>query len=178
MSLQETYNKEIIPKLKQEFDLKNPFVFPKMTKAVINTGFGKYAKDEEYIKNVEEALAKIAGQKPIRTKAKKSVSGFKVREGMTIGASATLRGKRMYDFVEKLVGVTFPRVRDFRGINQSAVDASGNLTIGIKEHTAFPEISGEDIENVFGLEITIVTNIQDREKSMELFKLLGFPFKK
>lgn len=178
MRLRELYQKEILPQLKEKFNLKNPFVTPRITKVVINTGFGRYSKEKDFVQNVEESLAKITGQKPVMTKAKKSISGFKVREGMLIGATVVLRKQKMYDFIEKLVAITFPRVRDFRGISQKSVDKSGNLTIGFKDHTAFPEISGEEIEKVFGLEVTIVTNINDREKSLELFKLLGFPFKK
>ncbi len=177
-NLQAKYKKEIIPELKEKFDLKNLMTVPRLKKVVINTGFGRYNKEKDYIKNVEKALTAIGGQKPVFTKAKKSISGFKLREGMTIGAMVTLRKKRMYDFVEKLVNITFPRVRDFRGINMGSVDEVGNMTIGIKEHTAFPEIGNEDTDDIFGLEITLVTNCKNREEGLELFKQLGFPFKK
>jgi large subunit ribosomal protein L5 len=177
-NLQTQYQKEIVPALKEKFSLKNLMTVPRLKKVVINAGFGRYNKDKEYIENVEKALAAISGQKPVLTKAKKSISGFKLREGMIVGAMLTLRKKRMYDFVEKLVHVTFPRVRDFRGINKNSVDQSGNLTVGIKEHTAFSEIGSEDTDNIFGLEVTLVTNCKNREEGFELFKQLGFPFKK
>jgi large subunit ribosomal protein L5 len=177
-SLRVKYNKEIVPQLKKEFDLKNVMLVPKVTKVVINTGFGKHAKDKEFIKRVQKALTVLSGQKPVLTKAKKSISVFKVREGMTVGAMVTLRKEKMYDFIQKLVTITFPRVRDFRGIETRNVDQTGNLNVGFKEHTSFPEIEAEDMENIFSLEVSLVTNIKNREMSLELFKLLGFPFKK
>jgi large subunit ribosomal protein L5 len=177
-NLQVKYQKEIVPALKEKFSLKNLMTVPRLKKVVINVGIGSYSKDKEYVQNVEKVLKAISGQKPVFTKAKQSISGFKLREGMLVGAMVTLRKKKMYDFVEKLVKITFPRVRDFRGINEKSVDESGNLTVGIKEHTAFPEIGSEDTENIFGLEITLVTNCKNREEGLELFKQLGFPFKK
>lgn len=177
MRLKELYQKEILPKLKEKFGYKNSLEAPKMAKLVINVGFGRHNKDKAYIDNVVKTLTNISGQKPILTKAKKAISSFKIREGMIIGASVTLRGQRMYDFVERLVNVSFPRVRDFRGISEKCVDKAGNITIGIKENVAFPEIKVEEIENIHGLEISISTNKQDRESSLELFRLIGFPFK-
>jgi large subunit ribosomal protein L5 len=177
-NLQTQYQKEIVPALKEKFDLKNLMTVPRLKKVVINVGVGKNSKDKEHVDNVEKVLAAISGQKPVRTKAKQSISGFKLREGTVVGVMVTLRKKRMYDFVEKLVHVTFPRVRDFRGINKTSVDQSGNLTVGIKEHTAFAEVGTEDTDNIFGLEITLVTNCKNREEGFELFKQLGFPFKK
>jgi len=177
-NLQVKYQKELVPQLKEKFDLKNLMTVPRLKKVVINVGMGRFSKEKDYIENVEKALSAISGQKPVLTKAKKSISGFKLREGMIVGAMVTLRKKRMYDFVEKLVDVIFPRVRDFRGINQTSVDGSGNLTVGIKEHTAFAEIGLDDTDNIFGLEITLVTNCKNREEGLELFKQLGFPFKK
>ncbi|MFP4514594.1 MAG: 50S ribosomal protein L5 [Parcubacteria group bacterium] len=175
-NLQTQYQKEIVPALKEKFSLKNLMTVPRLKKVVINVGVGRNSKDKEFIEYVQESLSAISGQKPVLTKAKQSISGFKLREGMIVGAMVTLRKKRMYDFVEKLVHVTFPRVRDFRGINKTSVDQSGNLTVGIKEHTAFAEIG--DTDNIFGLEITLVTNCKNREEGLELFKQLGFPFKK
>jgi len=177
-NLQTRYKKEILPQLKEKLGLKNDMVAPKLIKVSINVGFGRHNKDKAYIERVEKVLTAISGQKIILTKAKKSIAAFKVREGMTVGAMVTLRKQYMYDFVEKLVSITFPRVRDFRGISEKSVDAAGNLTVGFKEHTAFPEIGGEDSENVFGLEISLVTNTKVREKGLELFRLIGFPFKK
>ncbi len=177
-SLQVKYNKEIVPELKKKFNLENVMLVPKVTKVVVNTGFGRHAKDKDYAKRVEKALTDLSGQKPVLTKAKKSIAAFKVREGMIVGAMVTLRREKMYDFIQKLVSITFPRVRDFRGIEVKNVDGAGNLNIGFKEHTSFPEIGAEDLENIFSLEVTLVTNTKNREQSLELFKLLGFPFKK
>ena len=178
MRLKEKYQKEITQQMKQVFGYKNAMLVPRLTKVVINVGFGAHAKEKEYLENVLSGLAKISGQKAVPSLAKKSVSAFKIREGMTIGAKVTLRGQRMYDFVEKLVGITFPRVRDFRGIDDKAVDNTGNMTIGFKEYVAFPEIRVEDINNVFGLEVCLTTTAKTREEALELFRLIGFPFKK
>ena len=177
-NLQVKYQKEIVPALKEKFSLKNLMTVPRLKKVVINVGIGRFSTDKEYVQNVEKALKAISGQKPVFTKAKQSISGFKLREGMVVGIMVTLRKKRMYDFVEKLINIGFPRVRDFRGINQTSVDQSGNLTVGIKEHTAFSEIGLDDTDKIFGLEISLVTNCKNREEGLELFKQLGFPFKK
>jgi len=177
MRLKEKYTKEILPKLKEKFGYKNNMQAPKMEKVVINVGFGRHNKDKAFIENVVKTLTNISGQKPVLTKAKKAISSFKIREGMIIGATVILRGERMYDFVEKLVNVSFPRVRDFRGISEKCVDRTGNITVGLKENVAFPEIKVDEIENVHGLEISISTNKNIREESLELFRLLGFPFK-
>lgn len=178
MRLKEKYKKEILPALKKELGFKNDYLAPRLDKVVLNVGFGKHTKEKEYATNVARTLTKIAGQKPVLTKAKKSISAFKIREGMIIGSMVTLRGDRMYDFIERLVNITFPRVRDFRGISEKIIDRDGNMTIGFKEHLPFPEIKQEDIDNIHGLEITIVTSTQDRTAALELFRLLGFPFKK
>ena len=178
MRLQEKYKKNILPKLKEKFSYRNDFETPCLEKVVINVGFGRHSKEKAYIENVVKSLTRITGQKPILTKAKKSISSFKIREGMIIGACVVLRGRRMYDFVEKFVNVTFPRIRDFRGINEKHLDKNGNMTVGIKEHTAFPEISADEIDNVFGLEVSLATSAKTKESGLELFKLIGFPFKK
>jgi large subunit ribosomal protein L5 len=178
MRLKELYTKELLPKMKEKFSYKNDMAVPRLDKVVLNIGFGRHAKDKSYIENIKNNLLSITGQKPVLTKAKKSISGFKVREGMIIGAKVTLRGARMYDFVEKLVNITFPRVRDFRGIDEKIVDKTGNISIGFKEHLAFPEIKIDDIDNVHGLEVNISTNKKDREENLELYRLMGFPFKK
>jgi large subunit ribosomal protein L5 len=178
MRLKEKYKKEILPILKKELNFKNDYLAPKLDKVVLNVGFGKHTKEKEYAANVAKTLTRITGQRSVFTKAKKSVSAFKIREGMVIGAMVTLRGDRMYDFIERLVNITFPRVRDFRGISENIIDRDGNMTIGFKEHLAFPEIKQEDIDNIHGLEITIVTSTQDRVAALALFRLLGFPFKK
>lgn len=178
MSLKENYQKKIIPQMEEKFGFKNAMLAPRVTQIVINIGFGHHAKEKEYIDGVGKGLTKISGQKPIFTKAKKSVSAFKIREGQVIGAKVTLRGQRMYDFLDKLVNITFPRVRDFRGISDQAVDSSGNLTVGFKDYSCFPEIKVEEIDNIFGLEVCLATSAKNRETGLELFRLLGFPFKK
>ncbi len=178
MRLQEKYKKEILAKLKEKFGYKNDLQAPRLDKVVINVGVGKHSKEKAYIDNVVDGLSRITGQKPILTKAKKAVSAFKIRQGMVVGAAVTLRGKRMYDFTDKLINVSFPRVRDFRGISEKQVDRSGNLTIGFREHLAFPEIKAEKVDNIHGLEVSIATTAKTREEGLELFKLMGFPFKK
>jgi len=178
MKLQEKYKKEIAPALKEKFGFKNVFEIPKVQKVVINVGFGRHAKEKAYIEAVANALGRIAGQKPVLTKAKKSISSFKIREGMTIGACVTLRGARMNDFLDKLINVTFPRVRDFRGITVKGIDKVGNMTIGFKDNLAFPEIKADEVDNMFGLEICMPTTAKTYEQGFELFKLMGFPFKK
>jgi len=178
MATKEKYKNEIIPKMKEKFNYKNNMSVPKVVKVVLNVGFGKHNKDKGYIDNVVNSLARITGQKPILTKAKKSVSSFKVREGMIIGAKVTLRGRHMYDFLEKLINATFARIRDFRGISDKIVDLRGNLSVGFKEHMAFPEIKVDEVENVHGLEVCITTTAKTREEGLELFRSMGFPFKK
>lgn len=178
MRLKEKYKKEIVPQLEEKFSYTNDHQVPRLTKVVINVGFGRFTKEKDYADEVVKILEKITGQKPILTKAKKSISAFKVRQGMIVGGVVSLRGQRMYDFLEKLINITFPRVRDFRGISDKAVDRTGNLTIGFKDYSAFPEVRLEDVEKVFGLEVSIATTAKNREEGLELFRLLGFPFKK
>ncbi len=178
MNLKTKYQKEIIPQLKEKFSFPNIFLVPKFKKVVINVSFGRRNKDKPYIDNIEKTLTRISGQKPVFTKAKKSISSFKVREGMIIGAMVTLRGDRMYDFLDKLINISFPRVRDFRGISEKSVDRQGNLTIGFKENSVFPEVKVDDINNIHGLEVTIASSARNREEGLELFRLAGFPFKK
>jgi len=178
MRLKEKYRKQIAPQLKKQFSLDNDFLVPRLDKVVLNVGFGHHAKEREYIKAVAADLAQISGQQPVLTKAKKSISAFKVREGMVIGARVTLRGQRMYDFVEKLVNITFPRVRDFRGLSKKIVDKTCNMTIGFKEHTSFPEIKIENVDNIYGLEVSLGTTANNQEQGLEFFRQLGFPFKK
>lgn len=178
MRLKEKYQKEIAPKMREKFSYSNMFLVPKIEKIVLNVGFGRHNKEKEYINNIEKTLIRISGQKPVLTKAKKSIASFKVREGMVIGAMVTLRGQRMYDFLDKLINISFPRVRDFRGISENSVDKQGNLSVGFKENTSFPEIKIDDINNIHGLEVVIHSTAKNKEEGIELFKLLGFPFKK
>jgi large subunit ribosomal protein L5 len=176
--------KKAIPQMKEKFELKNVMAVPRIEKVVINTGFGRIisskTKDEqkkfnEYIVN---NISSVCGQRPVFTKARKSISSFKLREGFVIGSKVTLRGKKMYDFLDKLVNIVLPRSRDFLGLSLKSVDNSGNLNVGIKEHIAFPEISPEKSPIIIGMEITVVTNSKSKEKGFQLFKLLDFPFKK
>lgn len=178
MRLKEKYQKEIAPVLKDELNIKNNMLIPKITKVSLNVGFGRHFKEKEYISDVEKALTEITGQKPVMNKAKKSISAFKIREGQVIGAKVTLRGNRMYDFVEKLTNITFPRVRDFRGIATKGIDEKGNMTVGFKEHVCFPEIKVEEINTIFGLEVSLTTNTTNKEAGLMLFQKMGFPFTK
>jgi large subunit ribosomal protein L5 len=178
MRIKENYLKQILPKLKEDFSYKNIFLVPRVKKLVINVGFGARFKEKEFVSHVQQVLINISGQKPKMNSAKKSVSAFKIREGNIIGASVTLRGQRMYDFIEKLTNIVFPRVRDFRGLEEKNVDNTGNLTVGFKEHVAFAEIGAEDIEKIFGLEVSIHSTAKTKEEGLALFKELGFPFKK
>src|SRR3989339_559553 len=149
-NLYKKYKTEIVPKLKQDLELKNVMQAPKVSKVVVNVGVGKFVKEASYIENVENTLRNITGQKPVRTKAKKAISNFKTRAGMEVGVCVTLRGKKMYDFLEKLVSITFPRVKDFRGINPKSFDKKGNYNLGFKENLAFPEVKSEELEKVHG----------------------------
>jgi large subunit ribosomal protein L5 len=183
MQLAEQYKKEVIPSMMSKFGYKNPMAVPKIEKVVINTGFGRMiaGKTNDEQKKISESilndLSLIAGQKPTLTLAKKSISSFKIRENLPIGARVTLRGKKMFDFLERLINIGLPRSRDFRGIDQNSIDKKGNLTIGIKEHIAFPEISPEKTKTIFGFEVTAVTTVKTKEEGIELFKSLGFPIK-
>ena len=177
MILKEKYKKEIIPALQEKFGYKNALLVPHLKKVVINVGFGHHAKEKEYIANVEKGLIKLSGQKIVFTKAKKSISAFKVREGSIIGAKVTLRGQRMYDFTDKLVNITFPRVRDFRGISGRAFDGRGNYNIGVKEQIIFPEIEYDKVDALRGLNISITTTAKTDEECKALLTAFRFPFK-
>ncbi len=174
--LKQHYLKHIREQLQKELAFSHPLAVPKVTKVTVHVGIGKIAKDAQMVVAIENNIAKITGQKPVRTKSRKSISGFKLREGQEVGIMAVLRGERMYDFIDKLIHIALARVRDFRGIALKSVDGSGNLSIGLKEHIVFPEIQSEDIEHMHGIEITITTNAKHKENGMALFKALGFPF--
>lgn len=177
-TLYEKYKKEVVPALKKEFGFNNVMQVPRVTKVVINSGVGRFVKESGYIDNVEKTLSRISGQKPVRTKARDSISNFKIREGMEIGVVVTLRGPKMYQFLEKLVRVTFPRVRDFRGISDKAFDRQGNYTIGLKENVAFPEVKSGDVDKIHGLQIIINTTAKNKQEGKALLTHLGFPFVK
>lgn len=178
VNLYEKYKKEVVPALQKELGFKNVMQVPKIKKVIINAGIGRFVKEPRYIDNVENTLSKITGQKPMRTKAKKSISNFKIREGMEIGVAVTLRGARMYQFLEKLVSITLPRVRDFRGLSEKSFDKNGNYTIGFKENMAFPEIKAEELEKIHGLQITINSNAKNKAEGKALLVHMGFPFTK
>lgn len=174
-SIKERYNKEVIHEMKKIFGLKNNFQVPRIKKVVVNAGIGKYLKDANLVKDVTESIIQITGQKPLATKSRKSIAGFKIREGLEVGLKVTLRGKRMRDFLERLVGAAIPRIRDFQGIKKSAVDSGGNLNIGIKEHMVFPEINPEVVKNTMSLQVNVVTDAKNKEEALELFRLMKFP---
>jgi large subunit ribosomal protein L5 len=171
------YKTDVVPALKEKFGYKNVMEVPGVTKVVVNVGYGRHVKDKPFIENIEKTLEIITGQKPVHNKATKSISNFKIREGMNIGASVTLRGKAMYEFLYKLIHVTFPRVRDFRGITPHAFDEQGNYSIGFKENIAFPEMSSDAVDQIHGLEVVITTSAKNKEEGHALLKALGFPFK-
>lgn len=183
LRLPEKYKKEVVSAMMEKFGYKNNMAVPKIEKVVINTGFGRQiaGKTSDEQKKIQSAilqdLSLICGQKPVLKKAKKSIATFKIRQGQVIGATVTLRGKRMYDFLERLIHIALPRTRDFRGISPDSFDKRGNLTIGIPEHIIFPEVSPEKVKNIFGLEITIVTTAKKREEAIEFLKLMGFPIR-
>lgn len=177
MSLKSEYNSEIKSKLLSS-GYKNIMEVPKLEKVVINMGVGEARENSKIIENACSDLALISGQKPIITKAKKSVSTFKIRENMNIGCKVTLRGERMYEFVERFVNVVLPRVRDFRGINPNSFDGRGNYSLGIKEQIVFPEIDYDKIDKVRGMDIIVVTSAKTDEEARNLLTLMGFPFRK
>ncbi len=166
-----------LPAIKKQLGLKNDWSAPRLLKVVINSGTGK-ARDKKRNQLVADRLAKISGQKPAWRGAKKSIASFKLREGEVIGQMVTLRGQRMHDFVDKLINIALPRTRDFRGFTDKSIDEIGNLTIGIREHIIFPETSDEDLKDVFGLSVTMVTTAKDKVGAKAFFEAIGFPFKK
>ena len=177
-NMHEQYQQVAVPQLQKQFGYQTPFAAPRILKVVINVGTGKVRDKKDAIEMIERHLAFIAAQKPSLRSAKKAVASFKSRKGMTVGYAATLRGARMFDFLYRLVHFAIPRTRDFRGIPLRSIDHGGNLTVGIREHIVFPEMIGEDIRAIFGLEATIVTNAKTREEAIALFRLLGFPLQK
>ncbi|MFH1621375.1 MAG: 50S ribosomal protein L5 [Patescibacteria group bacterium] len=177
MTLKERFDKEIKKTLQKELKLKNPMSLPKVKAITISVGLSQGLKDPKFIDVTENTLTRITGQKPVKTKAKQSISNFKIRKGMIVGMRVTLRGKRMWDFLDKLLNVTFPRVRDFRGISTKIVDKNGNLTVGFREFLPFPEIRPDEVERVHGLEVTVTLGSDGKEKNLALLRALGFPFK-
>lgn len=176
MTLKERYTKDIVPMLQKELGIENRMAVPKVTKVVLSVGLSQGVKDPKVLEVIEATLRRISGQRPVKTKAKKSIASFKIREGMTVGMMVTLRGPRMWEFLDKLTQVTFPRIRDFRGISSKVIDAQGNLSVGFKEHLAFPEIRSDEVERLHGIQITVTTTAGSRVNGERLFKALGFPF--
>lgn len=176
--LKEQYDNEIVNSLMDKFDYESVMEVPKVDKIVLNMGVGDAVSNTRNLENAVNELTLIAGQKPVVTRAKRSVASFRLREGMPIGAKVTLRGNRMYDFLDKLVSVSLPRVRDFRGVSKNSFDGRGNYTLGVKEQLIFPEISYDDVSKVRGLDIVIVTTAETDEESRELLSELGMPFQK
>ena len=177
-TLKTDYLENMAPKLQEEFKYSNVMQIPRLKKVVLNMGLGEAIQNNKILEGAVDELTLISGQKPVITKAKKSIAAFKLRAGMPIGVTATLRRDRMYDFLNKLVNVTLPRVRDFRGISPKAFDGRGNYTLGIKEQIIFPEINFDRIDKVKGLNITIVTTAKTDEEGRRLLALLGMPFRK
>ncbi len=173
--LMEKYQKTVASGLMAEFKLKNRMAVPKLKKVVLNVGLKQGIKDPKFVDHAEKILTKITGQKPVKTLAKKSISNFKIRQGQVVGMMVTIRGARMYDFVDKLVNVTLPRVRDFRGLSPKNVDQHGNMSLGFREFIAFPEVRAEDTDYAHGLEITVVTSAKDKQKGLSLLRAVGFP---
>ncbi len=176
--LQEAYQNSVRKELAAKFNYKSSMEIPKLEKIVINMGVGDAVANAKVLDDAVEELTQISGQKPVVTKAKKSIANFKLREGMPIGCKVTLRGERMYEFLDKLVSIALPRVRDFRGINGNAFDGRGNYTLGVKEQLIFPEINFDKVKKIRGMDIVIVTTAKSDEEGRTLLQLLGMPFRK
>ena len=178
MTFKDFYNSEVAPKLTKDLGVKNLMAVPKIIKIAINVGAGEAVTNKNVIEKIQEQISTITGQKALITKARTSVSAFKIRKGLAIGVKVTLRGKRMYHFLEKLIKIVIPRLKDFRGIPESNVDQNGNLNIGFPEQIIFPEIDFDKIDKIRGLQVTVVNNARNKEKGKKLFEMLGIPFKK
>jgi large subunit ribosomal protein L5 len=175
--LKDQYREEIAPALKERFGIENPMRVPRLEKIVVNMGVGEAAQNSRALDGAMEDLAKITGQKPQLRRARKSIAGFKIREGMPVGARVTLRGERMWEFLDRLISVALPRVRDFRGISPNSFDGRGNFALGLREQLIFPEISYDSIDTTRGLDVAVVTTAQTDEEARELLRLLGMPFR-
>lgn len=176
--LRKNYEDKVVPSLMEKFNYRSVMEVPKLEKIIINMGVGDAVQNSKALDSAVEELSLISGQKPVVTRAKKSIAGFRLREGMPIGAKVTLRGERMYEFLQKLIAVSLPRVRDFRGISNKAFDGRGNYTLGVKEQLIFPEIDYDKVNKVRGMDIAIVTTSNTDEEARELLAQLGMPFKK
>jgi large subunit ribosomal protein L5 len=176
--LKETYDRQIVPEMLKEMGYKNVMQVPRLQKIVVNMGMGSALANPKELEGAVSDLSKISGQKPVITKAKKSIASFKLRKGNTIGCMVTLRGNRMYEFLDRLLNIAIPRVRDFRGLSEKSFDGKGNYTIGVKEQIIFPEVDYESIISVKGMNITITSSADNNEEAVALFKKFGFPFRK
>lgn len=175
--LREKYYNEVVPALMKRFQYKNVMQVPKLEKIVLNMGVGEAAQDAKEIEAASRDLAAISGQKPAIRRAKKSIAAFKIRQGMPVGVRVTLRGRRMYDFLDKFINATLPQIRDFRGVSPKSFDGRGNYSMGLQEQLVFPEIRYDDIDKIRGLDVTIVTTAKNDEEALELLKALGMPFR-
>jgi large subunit ribosomal protein L5 len=176
MTLRERFVKEIAPGLQKEFGLSNPMAVPGMKRVTLSVGVSAKQKDPKFIETATAVLSRISGQAPVETKAKISISNFKIRKGQVVGLKVTLRGPRMWDFMERLVSITFPRIRDFRGVPTSTVDNSGNFSYGFTEYLAFPEIRSDEVERLHGVQVTVTTTAGTKERGLAFFRALGIPF--
>ncbi len=176
VNTREKYEKEAVAKLTEQFGYSNVFSVPRIEKVTVNVGIGKLEKEKERVKEIVETIKMITGQAPAMTQSRKSISGFKVREGQQVGVKVTLRGKKMWDFLDRLIHVAYPRTRDFQGVGVSGVGMRGNLNLGIREQIVFPEISPEEVKNIFSLQVNISNSATSREEGEALFRALGFPF--
>lgn len=178
LNMKEQYTKEVVPALQKEFGYKNVMQVPRIEKITLNMGVGEAVGDKKLIENAVADLERLTGQKVVVTKARKSVAGFKIREGWPIGCKVTLRGERMWDFFDRLVHIAVPRIRDFRGLNPKSFDGRGNYSMGVREQIIFPEIEYDKVDKIRGLDITITTTAGTDDEGRELLKAFGFPFKK
>jgi len=176
-NLKTSYKEKVLPALKKSLGADNVMAVPRVAKVVVNVGVGRTLKDPKLLENIINDLSKITGQAPVKTLAKKSIAGFKIRQNQVVGVMVTLRGQRMYDFLEKLIHVSLPRVRDFKGLNPKSFDGHGNYNIGLREQIVFPETSHEHLEHAFSLEINVQTTATSDGQALQLLKSLGFPFK-
>jgi large subunit ribosomal protein L5 len=174
--LREEYKNDIVPKMMEGYGYKNAMQVPRVEKIVVNVGLGEMAHEKDLIEPVRDGIAKITGQRPALTRAKKSISNFKIRDGSAVGFKVTLRGERMYEFLDRLINVVIPRIRDFRGVPRTSFDQHGNYTLGVREHTIFPEIDLDKTKMVHGMDISIVTTAETKEEAMGLLENFGMPF--
>ena len=176
--LRETYKNDVFKALQEKFDYKNPMEVPKLVKVTINMGLGEAKENAKILDSAVKELSVISGQRPVRTKARKSIANFKVREGMPVGCKVTLRGDNMYEFVDKFFNISLPRVRDFKGVSKNSFDGRGNYSMGIKEQLIFPEIKYDEVESIKGMNIVVTTTAKTDEEAAALLSLLGMPFEK